>query len=199
MDVHFHASQSVDLAVPELSIPIQHYLRQPQRLIQALADPSRVEILSENGFRLKMRPLNFLMLNLQPIVDLELQSEANGAIALRSTGCKILGVEYINERFKLSLEGKLTPELVYGKTHLRGLADLQVQVDVPPMLWLTPKSLLEATGNGLLKSILMTIKQRLTHQLLMDYRHWVEAQLQENCPASDAPLPGSLSTKSSAI
>lgn len=199
MDVQFHASQSIDLTVPELSIPVQHYLRQPQRLVQALADTSRVEILSENCFRLKMRPLNFLMLNLQPIVDLELQADANGAIALRSTGCKVLGVEYINDRFHLSLNGRLAPELVYGKTHLRGLADLRVQVDVPPMLWLTPKPLLEATGNGLLKSILMTIKQRLTHQLLLDYRHWVEAQMQENCLAPDTSLSASFSTKSSAI
>jgi len=198
MDVQFHASQSIDLTVPELSIPVQHYLRQPQRLVQALADPSRVELLSENCFRLKMRPLSFLMLNLQPIVDLELQADANGAIALHSIGCEILGVEYINERFQLSLNGRLTPELVYGKTHLQGRADLQVQVDVPPMLWLTPKPLLEATGNGLLKSILMTIKQRLTHQLLLDYRNWVEAQVQEHRTV-DSSLPGSLSTKSSAI
>ncbi|MBD1909281.1 MULTISPECIES: DUF1997 domain-containing protein [unclassified Leptolyngbya] len=198
MEVHFHSSQSVDLSVPELSIPVQHYLRQPQRLVQALVDPSRVEVLSENCFRLKMRPLNFLMLNIQPVVDLELQVDGNGAIALHSVGCEILGVEYINERFRLTLEGRLRPELVYGKTHLKGLADLHVHVDVPPMLWLTPKPILEATGNGLLKSILMTVKQRLTHQLLQDYRHWVEAQMQE-APAANSSLPAPFSTKGSAI
>jgi hypothetical protein len=38
---------------------------------------------------------------------------------------------------------------------------------------------LEATGNGLLKSVLMTVKQRLLHQLLADYRRWVISQTKE--------------------
>ncbi|MBC6417497.1 MAG: DUF1997 domain-containing protein [Prochloron sp. SP5CPC1] len=38
--------------------------------------------------------------------------------------------------------------------------------------WLTPKPLLEFTGNGLLKSVLLRIKQRLQGQLLQDYHEW---------------------------
>jgi len=49
---------------------------------------------------------------------------------------------------------------------------LEVGVEMPPLFWLTPKPILEATGNGLLKSVLLTIKQRLMYQLLLDYRQW---------------------------
>ncbi|MGB7379631.1 MAG: DUF1997 domain-containing protein, partial [Rivularia sp. (in: cyanobacteria)] len=57
---------------------------------------------------------------------------------------------------------------------------LEVQVELPPPFSFTPKSILETTGNGLLKSVLLTIKQRLLRQLLVDYRHWVELQTKDS-------------------
>jgi len=176
MSTCFSASQSVELVIPEQPIPIQHYLRQPQRLITALVDPSRVEQLGAEVFRLKMRPLSFLMLSIQPTVDVRVWAELDGSICLESIACEIRGIEYINQRFGLNLVGQLTPSTVDGITYLRGKADLQVQVEMPPPLWLTPRPILEATGNGLLYSVLLTIKQRLMHQLLSDYRQWAATQ-----------------------
>ncbi|NJR37576.1 MAG: DUF1997 domain-containing protein [Leptolyngbyaceae cyanobacterium CSU_1_4] len=179
MITQFFASQSVELAVPEQPIPIQNYMRQPQRLIQALVDPNRTEQLSAECFRLKMQPLSFIMLTLQPIVDMQVWAELDGTIHLKSVGCEIRGVEYINQRFSLNLKGRLTPQHRDGVTHLVGKADLEVQVDIPPLFWFTPKSLLESTGNALLHSVLLTIRHRLMHQLLVDYRNWAIAQLDE--------------------
>lgn len=176
MNICFSAVQSINLAVPEQPIPIQHYLRQPQRLIQALIDPKQVEPLGDDCFRFKMRPLNFMTLTLQPTVDLRIWADSDGAIHLQSVGCEIRGVEYINQRFKLQLVGKLLPLPISSKTYLRGQADLQVQVDLPPPLAFTPRPFIEATGNGLLRSVLLTIKQRLVHQLLSDYCAWVAVQ-----------------------
>lgn len=176
----FSASQSIELLVPELSIPIQHYLRQPQRLIKALVDPSRTEQLGTDSFRLKMRPLHFMAFALQPTVDIKVFAEPDGVIRLQSTACEIRGVEYINQRFSLNLIGQLAPYQRQQTTYLKGKADLQVQVDLPPPFLLTPRPILETTGNGLLRSVLLTIKQRLIHQLLSDYRSWVASQLEEN-------------------
>lgn len=179
MATRFNASLSVEIAVPEQPIPIQHYLRQPQRLVNALVDQSRVQQLSEEVFRLKMRPLSFMTLSIQPTVDMRVWAEANGMIYLRSVGCEILGVEYINQRFDLNLKGYLSPEERCGGTVLKGKADLEVKVDLPPPLSFMPTPIVEATGNGLLRSVLMTVKQRLLHQLLADYRRWVTAQTTE--------------------
>lgn len=178
MNIHFSAIQSVDIAVTEQPIPIQHYLRQPQRLVAALVDPTRVEQLGDDCFRLKMRPLSFLMLSIQPTVDIRVWSEADGTIRLESTACEIRGVEYIDRRFSLKLVGRLSPRSIGSSTTLCGQADLDVEVELPPALWFTPRSLLEATGNGLLRSVLLTIKQRLAHHLLQDYRQWATAQLE---------------------
>ena len=192
MPTRFVASQSVAIAVPEQPIPIQHYLRQPQRLVNALVDPSRIEQITEETFRLKMRPLSFMTLSIQPTVDLRVWLDSNGTICLRSLACEIRGVEYINQRFTLKLKGYLSPCQASEGTQLQGRADLEVQVELPPPLSFTPKPLLEATGNGLLKSVLLTIKQRLLHQLLLDYRLWVGDQTERTLlptPYSLLPAP----------
>lgn len=193
MPTRFTASQSVEIAVPEQPIPIQHYLRQPQRLVNALVDPSRVEQLSEECFRLKLRPLTFMMLNIQPTVDLKVWAESNGTVYLESVACEIRGVEYINQRFALNLKGYLSPYNLKGETFLKGKADLEVQVELPYPFLFTPKPILEATGNGLLKSVLLTIKQRLLHQLLADYRYWCD-QTEENSPHQALVLPSNGAT-----
>ena len=187
MPTRFTASQSVDIAVPQQSIPIQHYLRQPQRLVNALVDPSRVEQTGEEDFRLKMRPLTFMALKIQPTVDLKVWAEANGTIHMQSVACEIRGIEYINQRFALNLRGYLSP-CQHKSDWLRGRADLEVQVELPPPFLFTPKPILEAAGNGLLKSVLVTIKQRLLHQLLADYRSWVCAQTTEDSSAVQLPV-----------
>ena len=172
MHIRFVASQSVQMTVLEQPVPIQHYLRQPQRLVCALVEPNRIQQLNGELFRLQMRPLSFLMLSIQPTVDLKVWAAPSGTVYLKSVACEIRGVEYINQRFALNLTGKLTTCHDDSGTYLQWRADLEVEVELPPPLWLTPKPLLEATGNGLLKSVLLTIKQRLMHQLLLDYREW---------------------------
>lgn len=176
MYTHFQASQTVEMAVPEPTL-IHHYLRQPKRLVKALVDPTRLDHLGEDIYRLKMRPLEFMMFNLQPTVDLKLWIQSDGILNLKSVGCEIRGIEYINQRFSLNLIGKLYPVELQGMTHLKGQADLAVKVELPPPLWLTPQPILETTGNGLLKSVLMTVKHRLVHNLLSDYSHWSAEQL----------------------
>jgi len=187
MLARFFASQSVELPVPDQSIPIQHYMRQPQRLIKALVDPNRTEQLTADSFRLKMQPVSFIMLNVQPIVDMRVWAEADGAIHLKSIGCEIRGVEYVNQRFSLNLNGRLAPQQINEATYLVGKANLEVQVDIPPLLWFTPKSLLENTGNALLRSVLLTIRHRLMNQLLADYRGWAIAQLDQAPDAAVSP------------
>lgn len=181
MMTEFRASESVSIAVPSQPISVAHYLRQPQRLIHALTEQSQVEMLSEmvsidkqhREFRLKMQPLHFLHLTIQPTVDLDVWVDANGTVYLRSTKTEIRGLDYIDRRFTLTLEGQISPQTdIDNQVKLVGRADLKVSVEIPPILWLTPPLVLEITGNSLLKSVLLTIKQRLVQRLIADYTIW---------------------------
>lgn len=188
MNNQFVASQSVEITVPEQPVPIQHYLRQPQRLVYAIAEPNLMEQLSQNCFRLKMRQLDFMSLKFQPVVDLKVWADSDGTVHLTSERCEIRGIDFINQRFALVLSGKLYPYQEKGVTKLKGRADLKVSVDVPPPFSFTPKPILEATGNGLLKSVLVRIKQKLMHQLLLDYRHWANDDTQTSISAQVVKL-----------
>lgn len=179
MNICFRASETLTLLVKEETIPIKHYLRQPQRLVKAIADPKLMQQLSLEQYKLKMHPLNFLDLyHFQPTVTLKVWSGASGTVYLNSEACEIKGIDYINQRFSLYLKGKLTPQEIQEQTYLQGKVDLQVKVDLPPPLLLTPKPLLEMTGNGLLKSVLVRIKQKLSSQLLKDYYSFVQNEQQ---------------------
>ena len=177
MYVSFNASESVRIAVDNKTTPIQHYLRQPKRLVKAIADPRLMKQLSDDIYELKMRPINFMELyHFQPIVLLKVWSGSNGSVYLKSEGCQIKGIDYINERFSLKLKGVLYPQESEGETTLDGQADLEVGVELPTALMFTPKPFLEVAGNKLLKSVLGRIKHKLTTQLVRDYRAWASQE-----------------------
>jgi hypothetical protein len=173
--VTFTADRSVEIAVPKQPIPIQHYLRQPHRLVRSLVDPNRVKQVSEDEFCLTMRTLSFFGFDLQPTVFLRVWTEVDGTVRIVSTNCEIRGIDYIDRRFSLNLFGALVPTEDWGQTYLTGRADLKVQVDLPPPVSFMPRSIVESAGNSLLKGILNTFKQRLMHQLLADYAVWAQA------------------------
>jgi Protein of unknown function (DUF1997) len=187
--VKFTADRSVEIAVPKQSVPIQHYLRQPQRVVRALVDPSRIEQVGEDEFCLTMLALSFFGFNLQPTVFLRVWVDTDGTVHVVSTRCEIRGIDYIDRRFSLKLEGLLSPIDRGGNPYLQGRADLEVRVDLPPPLGFTPASILEAAGNSLLKGILSTFKQRLMHQLLVDYVTWANSgsEVLEEIPAQSLP------------
>ncbi|NCO74829.1 MAG: DUF1997 domain-containing protein [Cyanobacteria bacterium] len=176
-EINFQAEEIVNLEVQQQIIPIQHYLRQPFRLVKAIADEKLLKILGNDLYQLQMKPLNFLEIyHFQPSVILKVWTGASGNVYLKSESCEIKGIEYINRRFSLDLKGKLTPVEIEGKICLQGRANLTVKVDLPPPLWLTPKAILQTTGNSLLKGVLMRIKHQLMSQLLQDYYSFAQGE-----------------------
>lgn len=188
----FHASQRLQLNVVNEAIPIEHYLRQPQRLVEAITDSNRVERLGPSHFRLRLRSLQFMMLQFQPVAELEVRAQDNGTIHLNSYRCEVEGAEFLQDSFSLQLSGRLSPQQNGSVTEVVGQADLSVEVDVPAPLKLVPAAVLERTGTTFLNGILLTVKNRLERQLERDYRRWATAQspakLPTILPAAERPL-----------
>jgi hypothetical protein len=190
MYVSFSASESVQILVENKATPIQHYLRQPARLVKAIAEPQLIKQLSDDLYELKMRPINFMEIyHFQPIVQLKVWSGSRSSVYLKSEGCQIKGIDYINNRFTLKLKGVLYPHQQNGQTTLEGQADLEVGVELPTALVFTPKAFLERTGNALLKSVLGRIKQKLMTQLVQDYVAWASQSMQPEIEAAPELTP----------
>ncbi|MEL6496316.1 MAG: DUF1997 domain-containing protein [Cyanobacteria bacterium J06623_7] len=175
--------------------PIQHYLRQPSRLVKTIAEPQFVKQISADLYDLKMRPIDFMEIyHFQPIVRLKVWSGSGSSVYLQSEDCQIKGNDYINDRFTLQLKGVLCPRQQDGFTVLEGQADLEVKVELPAALMLTPRPLLEKTGNKLLKSVLGRIKHKLLTQLVREYANWAsqEETTQSRTESSTAKLSADL-------
>ena len=181
----FFASQSVNLVVPSTTAVARHYLRQPHRTIDAVTGTSRIDSLGDNRFRLTMRPLSFLALTFQPVVDLRVWTDDTGTVRLRSLGCEIRGIEFVNHCFTLELFGylKATEHGSADTAALQGIADLSVRVELPPPLRYMPRSAIESAGNRLLKGVLGTIERRLARDLVADYCCWVERNKPHDWPS----------------
>ncbi len=198
--LRFSASQSVTIAVPVQPIPIAAYLSEVERLVYALVDPTQVEVLSPNLFRVKVKGIRFVGVSLQPVCDLEVWLE-EGVVRLSSNKCYLEGYESFNQKFSLNMQGYLVVQPISedasGKVgsgkddsgrrgsgqRLRGQANLGVGVDLPQAMRLTPKPLLERTGNGLLNGILITLKQRMMRQLISNYCAWATAEQVPSLPS----------------
>jgi Protein of unknown function (DUF1997) len=181
MLTQFTASQMIELRVEEAQLPIEAYWADPQRLMYALVEHDRVRSLGAGQFEISVRSLSFLGLTLQVRVVVEIWVE-EGRVRVRSRSCELMGAEFFNQRFELNLEGQLVALRSRQGVKLWGKADLMVRVDVPLPLSLTPRPILEATGNALLRSVLVTIQQRMNRQLLADYRVWASDRV--NLPVS---------------
>ena len=185
MYVSLSATESVQIPVDNQETPIQYYLRQPQRLVKAIAEPQLVRQISDDTYELKMRPIDFMEIyHFQPIVQLKVWSGSGSSVYLKSEGCQIKGIDYINNRFSLKLKGALYPHEQDGQTVLLGQADLEVGVELPAALMFTPKAFLERAGNKLLKSVLGRIKHKLMTQLVQDYQSWASQEAVGNSEAS---------------
>jgi hypothetical protein len=189
MLTQFTASQMIELRVEEAQLPIEAYLADPQRLVYALVESDRVRSLGAGRFEISVRSLSFLGLTLQARVVVDIWMEAD-RLLVRSRSCELTGADFFNHRFELTLAGLLTVvrscSVATAESRsavmLWGKADLMVRVDVPLPFSLTPRPILDATGNALLRSVLVTIQQRMNRQLVADYRMWAADRV--NLPVS---------------
>ncbi len=173
--VHFYASQSVEIAISPAPVPINQYLSNTERLVYALAEPSQIKVLGRNRFQFSMRPIKFLMLTLEPIADVQIYPNECDEIIIYSDSCRLRHQAALNRRFSFKLRGGLAARP--DNSGVSGNAELDITIDLPAAFRLTPKSLLESTGNAILNGILIAIKQRLQRRLIHEYRGWTSGVL----------------------
>ncbi|MGF1459253.1 MAG: DUF1997 domain-containing protein [Leptolyngbyaceae cyanobacterium] len=181
------------MQIARRSVPLRHYLKQPRRLVHALMNPEQVDELSHDTFRFHLRGFQFLMLNILPVVDLQIDVRQDGLVTVQSVGCEIKGNEFVDRQFALDLSGQLRLDEQAQTTDLDGYVDLKIEVGLPPVLAMTPHPLLETTGNQILRGVLNTIKQRLLRQLATDYERWSRQQAAERRSPVMTAAPSSAS------
>lgn len=177
------------MKVPNEAIPVEEYLKEPQWLVAAITEANRIETLADNHFRLKLRPKKFMHLQFEPQADLKVNTDADGTLHIRSTGCRVIGLENLEKSFTMDLTGELGPRRQGQTTWLEGIARIQVRFELPSVLSIIPKAVLKPTGNTFLGSILGTMKGRVKRQLVKDYQRWAAQKTTSNSPSFAAQEP----------
>ncbi len=177
----FSAAQFAELLIPALPnapVPdrrsLESYLGESKRVVAAMAQGSRWESLGDQQFRLTLQSLSLFGLTFEPTVDLKVWIDEDGVLRLRSLGCELVGIDYLNQQFTLQLFGRLRVVEQEGDLYLKGIADLGVSLILPPPIHYLPETMVLAAGNGLLAGVLKTIHQRLCEHLVADYQEWAQ-------------------------
>lgn len=166
MTLAFSARQQLSLPVAEDGDQLAGYLNDQERVVGALLDPRQLQILGPGHYRYTVSRVQVFQLQIQPIVELQATS-VEGRLELEALDCRLEGLGLVDD-FKLGLNSWLTA----GPNGLEGEASLSVTVSQPPLLKLIPPRILEATGRSVLGGILLGIRNRVSLQLLHDFRQW---------------------------
>jgi len=170
MSLAFSARQKLALAVEENRLQLGDYLRDETRVVNALLDPRQLQPLGPGHYRYTVTRVQVFQLQIQPVVELQAHCR-HGRLELQALDCQLEGLGLVDD-FRLTLESWLEA----SGDGLEGEASLSVTVSQPPLLKLIPPRILEATGHSVLAGILLGIRNRVSQQLLADFRSWCQEQ-----------------------
>ncbi|MEM9511747.1 MAG: DUF1997 domain-containing protein [Cyanobacteria bacterium P01_E01_bin.48] len=175
---------------------VREFLQDPQHLIAALLDREQVRQIDRHQFEVSMRPIGALGMTIQPIVRLDIRSNADdGSVQLQALGCRIAGNDWIDRRFNLIFQGELAPSRTFEDragevTLLSGVADLSVSIELPPIMQLTPRSVVNGVGTTVTQGVLAALQRSLSKRLPQHFSHWSRLTTPTTLP-SDATLTAS--------
>lgn len=166
MAVAFSARQQLRLPVNEHADSLRAYLNDERRVVEALLDPTQLEILGPGHYRYHVTRVQLFHLQIHPVVEIQARHH-QGRLELDSLHCQLEGLGLV-EDFQLQLNSWL----VAAPGGLEGEAALAVSGRQPALLGLIPQRLLEASGRSLLNGILANIRHRVSQQLVADFQQW---------------------------
>lgn len=186
--MEFGARDEVELFVDEEHGHMHRYIMQsPERVILSTWDSDLVDRKAQNVFRLTTRPVQFVTLNLQPCIELMVWPE-DEQLHIKSMDCSILGVEHVlgrkfAESLKVEVTGRLkaVPDVRGNKgrsVRLVGEVVFFTSGQLPFLLAMTPRPVLESAAFTVNKRIMSYAKTRFINNLAEDFGRWMETEAQ---------------------
>ncbi|XP_077214188.1 uncharacterized protein LOC143849022 isoform X1 [Tasmannia lanceolata] len=191
----FKSSIATDLPLYESPVAsFNEYLNDRPRVFRAMfPDKDRSQRLNDEVWRIKMLPLEFFLLSVRPVIDMQLRCKSKGTdyppgvplhvtkvLELQATRWELQGLESVIKptRFALSVRGALYSERQGIRSRLKGQLELCISCVVPPALALVPEDVLRSISESVLKRLVENMKQKVNESLLSDFRDFSRERLQ---------------------
>lgn len=173
--ITFGASQTFIVPVKPEKKSVRDYVANgSKRLILASWDPSQVEELDVDSYRIKFQKLNFLVLQITPEVDCKLM-QRDDAAAFISTGWRLPGLEeqVSLESYKIKVRGEVRSSPPHAAmTSFRAKVEFVVSGKVPPILSGVPEAASSMAAEQLSRALLGGAEKRFCETLPLDYKLW---------------------------
>ncbi|KAB2075492.1 hypothetical protein ERO13_A07G206700v2 [Gossypium hirsutum] len=181
-------SARISTDIPLYEIPgalFDEYLEDKPRIFKAMfPDQDRSQQLNQDEWRIQMLPLQLLVLNVWPVVDLRLRCKSGGrdyppevphditkVLELDITRWELQGLDNVVDpsHFTLIVKGTLYPDRRRHRSRLKGHLEMHVKFILPPALALVPENIREGLGKGVMTKLVESMKQKVDGSLLADY------------------------------
>lgn len=173
--ITFGASQTFIVPVkPEKKTVRDYVANGSKRLILASWDPSQIEDLGADSYRIKFQKLNFLVLQITPEVDCKLMQREDAA-AFISTGWRLPGLEeqVSLDSYSIRVRGEVrTSPPQASMISFRAKIEFVVSGKVPPILSGVPEAASSLAAEQLSRALLSGAEKRFCETLPVDYKKW---------------------------
>lgn len=167
---------------------VAKYLDAHQGWFCRCAHPMKVEPLAENGYALSIGRYRSLGYELEPRIGLLLLPEEEGVYRIQTISVPGCEAQNYQVDFQAALQlvdstrfdppPSAPPELTRVEWHL----DLGVTIQFPRFIYKLPQSLIQQTGDRLLRQIVGQVSQRLTTRVQDDFHASLGQQLSGSKP-----------------
>jgi len=170
--VRCYSSQFAD--VMEMRAPaktVAAYLDRHEGWFRRCAAPMEVASLGQNGYRLTLGRFGNFGFEVEPTIGLELLPQSQGVYRICTVppeqiqpGLRDLYDVEFNAALRLEEQNAESPH-----TDVRWELDLSVWIKLPAVIGLLPESLVQSSGDHLLRQIVRQISRRLTWKVQEDF------------------------------
>ncbi|WP_247215149.1 DUF1997 domain-containing protein [Synechococcus sp. C9] len=159
---------------------VADYLDAHQGWFHRCAQPMQVEPIGKTGYALGLGRFGALGYELEPRIGLDLLPAEGRTYRIQTVPVPGFTPEDYQVDFQASLtlvEMPLSPELAPELPHLSVMTqvewhlDLGVAVHFPRFIKVLPETLIQRTGDGLLRQIVRQVSRRLTRRVQEDFHH----------------------------
>eukprot|EP00189_Rhodosorus_marinus_P000238 CAMPEP_0113966106 /NCGR_PEP_ID=MMETSP0011_2-20120614/8138_1 /TAXON_ID=101924 /ORGANISM="Rhodosorus marinus" /LENGTH=237 /DNA_ID=CAMNT_0000978737 /DNA_START=9 /DNA_END=722 /DNA_ORIENTATION=+ /assembly_acc=CAM_ASM_000156 len=187
----FDDSISISGKVPSSRSHLAEFMiSNPEAVITACWSENLIQKLGNGVYRTSLPPLQFLQFKINASVDVRAQyDESIDGIRLVSLSSLVevphLGLN--EDTFNMKLNGHLSPIEKGQRTHFDGSADLEISLDLPPLLRLMPRAAINAAGAQVINGVLRSMRSNLIRNFTSAYRSWLQAKEQGDTLNSKKP------------
>jgi Protein of unknown function (DUF1997) len=148
---------------------VTQYLDQHQAWFTSCAQPMQVEPLSTNGYAITIGRFNSFGYVVEPKVGLELLPQTKGVYPIKTVDIP----DYTAPGYEVDFNAEMRlVEVVKADrlmTQVEWNLNLAVAIQFPKFIHKLPQTVIQKTGDNVLKQIVRQVSKRLTHKVQKDF------------------------------